>query len=191
MVLQLFQSNKIYKNNRDPGVDEIGIDPAGPPDSMKFGDRWINSITSQEFLCEDPTFGAQVWSGRSSTSTLKSFIPVVVGSVTPGTGNYANQVGRFEHIGNQVICHLFLNWISHNGTGTLRIIGLPISASQEILSLASFHIQSLSLPLLSLNVFGKISANQIDLVSMISGALESPVNLGNSGLLRSSFVYLV
>jgi hypothetical protein len=60
-----------------------------------------------------------------------SFTPVVWGSSNYGVGTYSAQVGRYTKIGNRVFFSISLAWTAHNGTGSMRIGGLPFLTSVQ------------------------------------------------------------
>jgi hypothetical protein len=55
-----------------------------------------------------------------------TFTPVVEGSITPGIGTYAIQIGTYNRFGPMVFFRIRLSSTAHTGTGHTLIRGLPI-----------------------------------------------------------------
>ena len=58
-----------------------------------------------------------------------TFTPTVIGTTTAGTANYSGTTGSYIKIGNVVTFHLKIAWSSGNGTGNLRVAGLPFTSN--------------------------------------------------------------
>jgi hypothetical protein len=56
-----------------------------------------------------------------------TFVPLIIGTTTAGSGTYGNQVGRYTKVGNRVIFNLRLTWSAHTGTGNMNVSGLPFT----------------------------------------------------------------
>ncbi len=51
--------------------------------------------------------------------------PTVAGSSSAGTANYSAQYGSYVKIGHTVKVNFYVNWSSLNGSGSLRVNGIP------------------------------------------------------------------
>jgi hypothetical protein len=73
-----------------------------------------------------------------------TFTPTINGSTTAGTGTYTIQSGRYTKIGRQVYCAGTVSWSAHDGTGNMRIAGLPFSSVNvtELWNAATFSYVS-------------------------------------------------
>jgi hypothetical protein len=60
-----------------------------------------------------------------------TFVPVISGTTTSGTGTYTTQIGEYTKVGNLVSFWLSLTWTAHTGTGNMNIDGLPFAVGQE------------------------------------------------------------
>jgi hypothetical protein len=58
-----------------------------------------------------------------------TWTPTINGSTTAGTGVYTTRNGTFLKLGRRVFFECFVEWSSHDGTGTLVFTGLPYVAS--------------------------------------------------------------
>ena len=58
-----------------------------------------------------------------------TFTPTIVGTGTPGTGTYTNQVGRYTKIGNRVYFQVNIGWSAHTGTTNMVIGALPFTSA--------------------------------------------------------------
>jgi hypothetical protein len=58
-----------------------------------------------------------------------TFTPTIFGSSTAGTTTYTNQVGRYTKIGNRVFYSISVGWSAQDGSGNLRVGGLPFTSA--------------------------------------------------------------
>ena len=67
-----------------------------------------------------------------------TFTPVIKGSTSEGTGTYTTQTGAYTKIGRLVNFALAVTITAHDGTGSMRIDGLPFSqgGSDSVYSLS-------------------------------------------------------
>lgn len=54
-----------------------------------------------------------------------TFVPIVEGSTSAGSGSYSTQVGRYTRVGRLVFIEITLTYTGHTGTGNLYVTGLP------------------------------------------------------------------
>lgn len=88
------------------------------------------------------------WDSGNLPYETGTFTPVVAGETTAGIATYSAAVGRYTRIGNRVFIQISLIWTGHNGTGAMRIIGLPFTAQSM-----GYNSSSLSIGLASNIVF--------------------------------------
>jgi hypothetical protein len=60
-------------------------------------------------------------SRSNTTDNIQSYLPVVAGSTTAGTGTYTTQEGRFYELGELVFFTASVNYSGHTGAGGIRI----------------------------------------------------------------------
>lgn len=60
-----------------------------------------------------------------------SFTPTMTGSSSPGTTTYLAQNGNYHVVGKRVFIDLFVSWSAADGTGDMRIGGLPFTVTSE------------------------------------------------------------
>lgn len=63
--------------------------------------------------------------GGSISYATGTFVPVLIGATTAGTGTYTKQLGKTTSIGNLIFFRIEAIISAHTGTGELRINGLP------------------------------------------------------------------
>jgi hypothetical protein len=73
-------------------------------------------------------------SASSDANTLDdyeegTFTPTVIGSTSAGTATYSAQNAKYTKIGRVVEYEIYMQWSAGNGTGNLKITGLPFTAS--------------------------------------------------------------
>ena len=69
-----------------------------------------------------------------------TFTPVVIGTTTAGTATYGAQKGVYTKIGNVVYITICINWSAGDGTGNLRLSGLPFTTRNDSVLFNSFSI---------------------------------------------------
>ena len=108
--------------------------------------------------------------GRTITSTTMSsyeegtWVPVLEGATTVGTGTYAQQTGTYTRIGNIVICVCRVEITAHTGTGSMVITGLPFN--QTLIgasSVATIMSNNLTYTKQQLALFGTFNTKKVRL----------------------------
>jgi hypothetical protein len=105
--------------------------------------------------------------------------PTISGSVTPGTGTYFNQTGRYTKIGRLVFIQAWINCGGgHTGTGNMLLTGLPFtSASGGASIFAGFSVGMFFN--LSLSLTNVLTLNMTNGTATID-AMEYPVGGGSA-----------
>jgi hypothetical protein len=62
-----------------------------------------------------------------------TWTPVIQGTTTNGTATYTSNAGRYVKIGRLVFIETYVGYNSGNGTGSLRLGGLPFTAANVAL----------------------------------------------------------
>ena len=73
-----------------------------------------------------------------------TWTPVVQGSTSAGTATYATQSGQYTKIGNRVLFNCRIDYSAGNGTGNLRVGGLPFTNSSVVSSVV-VYIENITL----------------------------------------------
>jgi hypothetical protein len=123
-----------------------------------------------------------------------TFLPVVQGSTTAGSGAYTQQVGRYTKIGRLVTVEIYLIWTTHTGTGNLRIGGLPFNVADAPYSAVTIGlISDVSLSASNMAVaFNEINQNFINIYQIpVGGGAYSIVPMDASGTMILSSTYTV
>lgn len=60
-----------------------------------------------------------------------TWMPVVAGSTSSGTGTYQSRLGKYTKIGNRVMIEAQIFTTAHTGTGNFLITGLPFASKNE------------------------------------------------------------
>ena len=81
-----------------------------------------------------------------------TWTPTIYGTTTEGTGTYSQNTGSYTKIGNTVRISMTINCSAHNGTGDMRIAGLPFSAVNAGFANSALSIRPSGLTLTANNV---------------------------------------
>ena len=74
-----------------------------------------------------------------------TFTPTVIGTTVAGTATYSVQVGRYTKIGNRVLFEARVTYTGGNGTGNLRMTGLPFTSNTNSQSSLAANYGNLAL----------------------------------------------
>lgn len=121
---------------KNAGGTLIGtVDVSGSGQFSSDGASWF--ITSMPYVL--PSTSGNVlksdgtnWLSSSPLDEYTSFTPVVYGTTTRGTGTYTTQNAYYSKIGKVVHFALTCAWSAHDGTGNIRIDGLPYTSSNNV-----------------------------------------------------------
>lgn len=167
--LSVAQSVEIASGNLIIGTSGNGID---------FSVTGDGSGTTSSELFDDYEEGA--WT------------PIVVGTSTAGSAVYTVQQAWYTKAGNIVSAHCQIVYNSHDGTGDLRIQGLPFNTfSSDVnapVAVGSVFAQNLTF-LNQLVVRCNRNSNQIVLFTMLSGTAGGTVSIDAAASLYVSLVY--
>ena len=127
----LTTANTNYESSNTNAITGAGIVKAG--DLTFSGTSSLINTTTQTELEE--VHGPISFDG--GTNFLDEYeegtwTPTIIGSSTAGTASYTQQFGWYQRIGNTVYYAYRLNYTSGNGTGNLRVQGLPFTSSATI-----------------------------------------------------------
>lgn len=139
--------SRLWYDAADPGLSETNVD---------VFNWWLNTVSGQFFICIDNTLGSQAWeqgivqgddistgniligsgsyiqfTGESHLSHYleqQTWVPVITGSGSAGTGTYTAQNGYYTRIGNMIFMQVHVSWSAHTGTGDMLVTNLPFSA---------------------------------------------------------------
>lgn len=122
-----------------------------------------------------------------------SFTPVVEGTTSAGTGAYTYQLGTYSRIGNVVFFHILIVWTAHDGSGNLRIAGLPLTAADnDIAPIPSIWFSNLTLSGTEYKVQGLILSNTKTVnIYEVAGGASAFLPLDTAGTIRMSGQYFV
>jgi hypothetical protein len=124
-----------------------------------------------------------------------SFSPTIFGSSTAGTVTYSARNGLYTKIGRAVSFNLYVDWSAGTGTGSLRLSGLPFTASATGVYPA-VAIGEISNIVLTANTIAtarvQISTNEIWFgAAAVGGGANSSVDYDAAGYLVLSGTYYV
>ena len=140
-----------------PGADQVAISTGGTErariDSsgrLLVGTTTANTSGAKLQTVNGITFPAtQVASADPNTLDdyeEGTWTPTIIGTTTAGTATYALQSARYTKVGRIVQVMVVISWASGNGTGHLRIAGLPFaSIGNNLASLAVGYCSGLAL----------------------------------------------
>lgn len=123
-----------------------------------------------------------------------TWTPVISGASTSGTGTYTVQSGRYTKVGRSVYVAGTVAWTAHDGTGTMRIAGLPFTSLNvtELANAVSFtYFSDIAVPASSIPIGGTFpNTNVITIYSMaVAGGTPSGLAMDNSGTIYFSMNY--
>ena len=105
---------KVDQIQNTDGQQALVITPDGSIDSVKFPQA------------ADPV-GRVITSTTMSSYEEGTWIPVIEGTTTAGTGTYTSQGGSYTRIGDLVTCLGYTDITAHTGSGNILITGLPFT----------------------------------------------------------------
>jgi hypothetical protein len=123
-----------------------------------------------------------------------TWTPVISGASTSGTGTYTVQSGRYTKVGRSVYVAGTVAWTAHDGTGTMRIAGLPFTSLNvtELANAVSFtYFSDIAVPASSIPIGGNFpNTSVITIYSMaVAGGTPSGLAMDNSGTIYFSMTY--
>ena len=123
-----------------------------------------------------------------------TWTPTVVGTSTAGTASYGTQTATYTKIGRMVYFQFELIWNSGNGTGFLRVAGLPFTCGASNCSVSIGDIENVAITALY-NVGGAYvgaSSTQVVLREFqVGGGGNNPITYDAAGTLRVGGCYFV
>jgi hypothetical protein len=137
--------------------------------------RWPNSFIKSSSIAFPATPVLSADPNALDDYEEGTFTPVIAGTTTAGSATYTRQAGVYTKIGNQVFYSIDVIYSAGNGTGNLKITGLPFtSSSTSMQKIGSISIDNITLTALNYPVaIISLNATQI-LVS------QAPVGGGAS-----------
>lgn len=120
--------------------------------STRFGDQ---TIESGNLVIATAGKGIDFSATSSGTGTMTSelfsdyeegtFVPVIEGTLTVGTGTYQAQFGSYTKVGNLVFFSIYLVWSAHTGIGNMDVGGLPFASGASRFGTATVNPSSIAL----------------------------------------------
>lgn len=127
-----------------------------------------------------------------------SWTPTIKGASSAGTSTYSVQTGKYIKIGTLVFVTCYVTWNTANGTGNLRIGGLPFAGSNAGVyqGLALSGISSVSGSTSGYTWFGRINNGESEIsVKYANFATTTPndgdIAVCNSGTLLFTGTYTI
>jgi hypothetical protein len=124
-----------------------------------------------------------------------TFTPTIIGISTAGAGTYTTQTGRYTKVGSSVFYAITVTWTAHTGTGTMRIAGLPFTASSVsgVAPASAIYVSNMTLPA-STTAQANVVTNtaQINIVSVpVGGGADASVTLDAAASISVSGYYII
>ena len=121
-----------------------------------------------------------------------SFTPTIIGTTTEGVGTYTTRTGTFTKIGRRVFYDLFVEWSTHDGTGAMRITGLPYTSGNACCT--TWH-RNLTLAANNVLLANHLIINNLLVISLSQvpiggGSPQSAVFMDTTGGIMISGTYL-
>lgn len=182
--------NSVYTftDTVDPGTS-VGVAPYYP----QTGSFFVNSTTKSQWVCVDPTFGAQVW--QATVAPISTFNPKVRGSSVHGMGTYNYRTGYYAQNGHNIFACMEISWSAHSGVGGLQVSNFPFNAA----NLNHYSPEGV-IALENINFGGAFSGLFIEMdagkdfarvFGISSAAPRTEIPLPTSGILHCSLQYLI
>ena len=121
-----------------------------------------------------------------------TFTPSVIGTTTEGVGIYTARTGTIIKIGRLICFNLFVEWTSHDGTGNMRITGLPYIAGNASCNVWHRNILlTASYSSLQANFLGAATGTIISLTQVpVGGGIIIGLPMDSSGGIMCNGTYL-
>jgi hypothetical protein len=123
-----------------------------------------------------------------------TWTPTVIGTSTAGTASYGTQSATYTKIGRMVYFQFELNWNSGNGTGFLRVAGLPFTCGASNCSVSIGDIENVALTALYTAGGAYVGASSTQVVLrefQVGGGGNNPITYDAAGTLRVGGCYFV
>jgi len=121
-----------------------------------------------------------------------TFTPTIIGTATAGTATYTGQVGKYTKVGNLVTCSIYLNYSGGNGTGNMRIAGLPftvVSGGSGSLSFGIFSNIALAANSVATGYANELTSLILLLQYPSGGGQYTFISYDTAGEILTSFAY--
>lgn len=167
------------------------VNPTQSETEVLQGNFWLNTTSGATFVCVDPTFGSQVW--LETGGPVRTFIPTVAGSVTPGIGTYTVQEGFYARNAHNIFSCYHVSWTNHTGTGDLTLTGQPSKFlnSPNYGPIGATLLEDIHLGNFSGMVGqGSPGTSVITIYGIRSNASKSPIPMSTSGTIHLTMSYL-
>jgi len=145
--------------------------------------------------------GGQIaYSSLSGLPTLPTYVarttftPGLTGTTASGTSStYSVQIGEYQRLGSIVYIDINLAWSAHNGTGNMKITGLPVtSANNGFNATIPVYWNNITLAAIGNKILAQVAPNstEISLVE-IGSAGGTAIPMDTAGALRFTGFYFV
>ena len=121
----------------------------------------------------------QVLSSNANTiddAEKGTWVPVINGTTTAGSGTYQTQIGRYTKVGRLVFYEAFLSGAAHTGTGNMVIGGGPFVALASVT--APLHIVASNLTFVG-QLYAEINTNSSTVAIGVMATNAAKAALGN------------
>ena len=122
--------NAIYPVNVSSGIKvngavTLGDNTARLNNIYMAGDLIVSSGSGIDFSATAGTGTSELFDDYEEGT----WTPVIYGSSSAGTATYSNQTGNYTKVGNLVCAVGRVSYSGHTGTGSMRMSGLPFTAT--------------------------------------------------------------
>ncbi len=159
---------------------------------VTFGTLTANNVPTFTLSPTSITFSGE--SALNHYLEQQTWVPVITGTGSAGTGTYSVQSGYYTRIGNMIFSSLTITWSAHTGTGDMTITGFPFPArnSSNYTPEATVLLSNILLPIGTIGVGASISANTsiVSLYGVINSAALSPIQMSATGSISLSLAYI-
>ena len=117
--------------------------------------------------------------------------PTIEGSTTAGSASYTVRNGQYTKVGRLVHFACYVVWSSGNGTGSLRITGLPFATGTGVINCPNAYVENVTLSanyIAIASMSGGVSSINIDQIPVGGGSALS-VNYDATGNIFISGIY--
>ncbi len=122
-----------------------------------------------------------------------TWIPVIQGSSTAGTGTYSAQYGSYTKVGNAVTFTARVAWSAHTGAGNMLVAGLPFNSSSAPDYRASFPVYHSNISMSASHTMQAIHIANVNTIQIrevdVGGGTDAGLSMDSSGVIVITGVY--
>jgi hypothetical protein len=175
------------------GITRLTVNSADADVKIETGNLVIGTAGKGIDFTQDPN-PAGMTSELLDDYEEGTWTPTVVGTSTAGTASYGTQSATYTKIGRMVYFQFELIWNSGNGTGFLRVAGLPFTCGASNCSVSIGDIENVAITALYIAGGAYVGASSTEVILrefQVGGGGNEPIAYDAAGTLRVGGCYFV